>query len=48
VANEQAAGLVLADIQRYGGEGAGLVIWAHMIEAKAQPTVRGPLFERAA
>ena len=42
--NQQAALLVLADTRRYGGEQAGLVIWARLIRAKAQPTIVGPLF----
>jgi hypothetical protein len=46
--NEQAAHIVLQDVVRYGGEGAGLVIWAHMILQRAEPTIRGPLFSRAA
>ena len=47
-ANEQAAHIVLQDVAKYGGEGAGLVIWAHMILQRAEPTIRGPLFSRAA
>src|ERR1035437_266914 len=43
--NEQAAEIVLADVARYGGEQAGLVIWARLIQAKSVPIVRGPLFE---
>jgi hypothetical protein len=43
--NRIAARIVLSDIARYGGEQAGLVIWARLIEAKAVPTVRGPLFK---
>ena len=42
--NSEAARIVLADIARYGGEQAGLVIWARLIGAKAQPTIVGPLF----
>ena len=42
--NELAARLVLADVQRYGGEQAGLVIWARMLQAKTAPTIVGRLF----
>ena len=43
-ANSEAAGIILASEAEYGGEGAGLVVWAQLVQAKAQPTVRGPLF----
>jgi hypothetical protein len=47
-ANEQAAGIVLQDIAKYGGEGAGLVIWARMVLQRTEPTIKGPLFRAAA
>ena len=43
-ANTRAAAVILADIERYGGEGAGLVQWARLLIEKQRPTVRGPLF----
>jgi hypothetical protein len=48
-ANEEAAGIVLQDVAKYGGEQAGLVIWARMIELKAAPKDAecGPLFRAA-
>jgi hypothetical protein len=44
--NELAARIVLQDVAQYGGEGAGLVQWARLIEAKAAPkdAACGPLF----
>ena len=45
--NEQAAGIILQDIARYGGEGAGLVQWARLIQAKSIPTIKGPLLQAA-
>ncbi|MGA2769980.1 MAG: hypothetical protein ABSG26_04100 [Bryobacteraceae bacterium] len=47
-ANEQAAKLVLQDVQRYGGPDSLMVVWAHLVLAKMAPTVHGPLFERRA
>jgi hypothetical protein len=46
--NELAARVILANTAKYGGEGSLAVQWARLIRAKAQPTVRGPLFESRA
>jgi hypothetical protein len=48
--NEQAAGIILQDIARFGKEQAGLVIWARLIQANAAPKDAecGPLFRAAA
>ena len=45
--NEQAAGIVLQDVARYGGEGAGLVQWVRLIEANCVRRIEGPLFKAA-
>lgn len=42
--NQLAALLVLTDIERFGGEQAGLVVWARLIQAKMVRTIKGPLF----
>ena len=42
--NLLAARLVLADIARYGGEQAGLVVWARLIQVKNVRRIDGPLF----
>jgi hypothetical protein len=34
--NRLAAGIILQDVQRYGGEGAGLVQWARTVLRKEQ------------
>ena len=47
-ANEEAAGIVLQDIAKYGGDKAALVIWARMVLQHAEPTIKGPLFREAA
>ena len=46
--NQLAALLVLANISLYGGEQAGLVVWARLIQAKATPRIDCPLFQQAA
>jgi hypothetical protein len=46
--NQLAALLVLANISLYGGEQAGLVVWAGMIQAKNVRRIDGPLFESRA
>jgi hypothetical protein len=46
--NEQAAHIVLQDVVRYGGEGAGLVQWAALVIEKQTATIKGPLFDEAA
>ena len=45
--NEQAAHIVLQDVAKYGGEGAGLVIWARMIQANSVRRIEGPVFRAA-
>jgi len=42
--NEQAANLILQDVQRYGGPDSLMVTWARLVVERAAPTVRGPLF----
>lgn len=42
--NRMAAGLILADVEKYGGEGSLPVVWARMIEAKQVRRIEGPLF----
>lgn len=46
--NQKAARIILSDIARYGGEGSLMVTWSRVVIEKAQPTVRGPLFETRA
>jgi hypothetical protein len=46
-ANEQVAHIVLQDVAKYGGEGAGLVQWARMIQANSIRQIKGPLFKAA-
>jgi hypothetical protein len=50
-ANLEAARVILADIERYGGESAGLVQWARLIvkrtEAPPADWEAGPLFAAA-
>lgn len=43
-ANEEAAGIVLQDVAKYGGEQAALVQWARLVLSKAAPRIEGPLF----
>jgi hypothetical protein len=35
-ANLAAASIILGDVERYGGESAGLVIWARMIRREGE------------
>ena len=42
--NEQAAGIILQDVAKYGGEGAGLVQWARAVVANSRRRIEGPLF----
>jgi hypothetical protein len=44
--NRLAAMLVLADVQRYGGEGAGLVRWARAVIQSNTRRIEGPLFPK--
>ena len=44
-ANDQAANLILENVQRYGGPGSLMVQWARLVLERAMPTVRGPLFQ---
>jgi hypothetical protein len=46
--NELCARLILSDLQRFGGDGAGLVVWARLVLERLQPKIEGPLFERRA
>ena len=46
-ANEEAAHIVLQDVAKYGGEQAGLVQWARMIQANSVRQIKGPLFKAA-
>jgi hypothetical protein len=46
-ANEQASHIVLQDVAKYGGEQAGLVQWARMIQANSIRQIKGPLFKAA-
>ena len=46
--NEEAAGIVLQDVAKYGGEQAALVQWARLVIDRQQPTITGPLFRAAA
>ena len=48
VDNEQAAHIVLQDVAKYGGEGAGLVQWARLLIEKQTATIKGPLFDKVA
>ena len=47
-ANETAARVILADVERYGGEGSLAVIWARLFLAKSVLTIKGRLFDAAA
>lgn len=44
--NKMASMLILANIARFGGEQAGLVVWARLIQAKNVRRIDGPLFAR--
>jgi hypothetical protein len=50
-ANLEAARIIVADVQRYGGESAGLVRWARLfvsrVEAPPADWEAGPLFAAA-
>lgn len=49
--NLEAATIILADAQKYGGGQSGLVVWAHLFmlrHAERQGQRVGPLFERRA
>ena len=49
-ANETCARVILADIQRYGGPGSLMAIWARLVIERSQAppadAEAGPLFER--
>ena len=45
-ANRAAAGIVLGNIARYGGEGAGLVRWARAVMQSNTRRIEGPLFPK--
>ena len=47
-ANDQAANLILENVQRYGGPDSLMVQWARLVVARAVPKIEGPLFERRA
>jgi hypothetical protein len=44
--NEQSARIILADIGKYGGEGAGLVHWARLVIQSNTRRIEGPLFPK--
>ena len=46
VANEQAANLILQNVQRYGGPGSLMVVWARLVLERLQPKIEGPLFQQ--
>lgn len=43
--NVQAAEIIAAHPERYGGPESGLVRWARLVIERAQPTISGPLFD---
>jgi hypothetical protein len=44
VGNLEAARVILADIERYGGEESVLVVWARTVTASPKDSEAGPLF----
>ena len=43
--NERAAGIILASQAKYGGPEGLMVRWSKAVIERAQPTIKGPLFE---
>lgn len=44
--NEQAANLILGNVERYGGPASLMVTWAMMLLERLQPRIEGPLFQK--
>lgn len=45
--NEQSAAIILADVARFGGEQAELVVWARTVMASPKDSEAGPLFRES-
>jgi hypothetical protein len=45
--NLESARIILREVERYGGETAGLVIWARMVVREAQQNGRPPHDDRS-